>query len=129
MNKGADVNAKDRLGRTPLETAARDNRVGVMTVLMEEGGDLPGSATAALLDATESNATDAVQLLLAAGVDPDHSPDSTGWVALHSAAKWGRLEILQILLDAGATSSLRNKEGKTPKDIARDPAIKAALEE
>lgn len=60
-----------------------------------------------------------VQFLLVRNIDVE-SDDRNGFTALHFAALYGRVAITRQLLEAGATSSVRNLAGKTPADIARD---------
>lgn len=42
-----------------------------------------------------------------------------GYTALHYAAKWDRIEVLAILMAAGADHLLKNWEGETPLVLAR----------
>ena len=48
------------------------------------------------------------------------STDSNGQTPLHSAAKHHHLIAAQILLKAGAKVRPRDKEGKSPLDLAED---------
>ena len=41
-----------------------------------------------------------------------------GWTGLHLAAMLGHLDIVRILLRAGANSRLEDSQGRTPADIA-----------
>ena len=50
---------------------------------------------------------------------PIDLPDRLGHSALHYAAHNGYHEIVAALLNAGASPSLPNAEGKTPLDLAR----------
>lgn len=59
-----------------------------------------------------------VKLLLEKGADVNAHRD--GWTPLHEAASRGKSEIVLLLLQYGADSSIRNKQGKTAADIARD---------
>ncbi|MEX0849123.1 MAG: ankyrin repeat domain-containing protein [Candidatus Dependentiae bacterium] len=43
-----------------------------------------------------------------------------GWTALHYAARTGRKEMVQRLLEAGARSTIKNWKRKTAVDIARE---------
>src|SRR5690606_4898453 len=63
----------------------------------------------------EANRTpaDAVRVLLDAGADPDAVTPDKGESTLHLAARSGKLDIVQILADAGATLDLKNAEGET----------------
>ena len=46
--------------------------------------------------------------------------ENVGWTALHLAALNGHLDIVSILLNKGASTAIRNREGKTALDIARE---------
>ena len=46
--------------------------------------------------------------------------ENGGWTALHLAALNGHLDIVSILLNKGAATAARNREGKTALDIARE---------
>ena len=43
---------------------------------------------------------------------------------LHEAARAGQVEIVQILLRAGADISIRDAQGSTPLDLARTPRLR-----
>lgn len=43
----------------------------------------------------------------------------TGWTALHAAARKGHWAVLCILLDQGGNIQIKDKDGRTPFDIAR----------
>jgi uncharacterized protein len=47
-----------------------------------------------------------------------HIPDNWGLTALHMAANKGALQVLKLLLAAGANPNLKNKDAKTPLDIS-----------
>ena len=64
---------------------------------------------------------DIVRLLLTNGADPNAAYDQTGRdTPLHSAVCRARLEIAQMLLDAGARADIKSAAGKTPLDYAQD---------
>jgi len=46
-----------------------------------------------------------------------------GETPLHIAAARGHLEVVELLLDHGGDSQLRNKDQETPIDLAMDSAI------
>jgi len=61
---------------------------------------------------------DTISTMLEYGIHID--AENVGWTALHLAALNGHLDIVSILLNKGASSSIRNREGKTALDIARE---------
>ncbi len=59
-----------------------------------------------------------VQMALAAGAPPD-SQDEFGDTPLIKAASDGNLELVKLLLGAGASTTVRNQAGQTARDAAR----------
>ena len=92
---GADVNAHDDMGRTPLHRAfTMSGRVPAWVL---------NDVTAALLDA---------------GADPN-ARDSRGATLLHTATTWGGLSReVSLLAAAGADVNARNNAGETALHIA-----------
>jgi ankyrin repeat protein len=50
--------------------------------------------------------------------------DSIGWSALLWASSRGRLSTVQLLIERGADIRIKNKEGKTAMDCAREKGHK-----
>jgi ankyrin repeat protein len=55
--------------------------------------------------------------------------DSNGWSSLHYAADMGTVELVQMLLNAGAKSDLRTHEGLTPVDCAHRRGHHSSVEQ
>lgn len=53
--------------------------------------------------------------------------DQYGWTLLHHAADRDRLDVARILVERGASRSLRNKDGDTAANLATSPEMKALL--
>lgn len=66
---------------------------------------------------------DVVEFLLKSKADI-HAKDNYGWTALHFAAFYGHKDVVAFLLEKGANLLLRNKNGKTPRDLAKNNDIK-----
>lgn len=96
-------------GKTPLIVAIN----GGKGVGMAGGpGDIREGAEPPFREEGNREPADAVRLLLEAGADPDVLAfEDQG--ALHVAAKDGKLDIIRILADAGATLDLENGDGET----------------
>ncbi|WP_409152637.1 ankyrin repeat domain-containing protein [Fretibacterium fastidiosum] len=89
IQAGADVNAKNEYGWTPLMIAAIENTPEVLKVLIEAGADV---------NAKDRN-----------GLTP----------LMHAAGHNTNPEVLKVLLEAGADAKAKNNEGKTALDCAR----------
>jgi len=100
VDKGADVNARNDAGITPLILAATDT--AKLTWLLGKGADpnrRSEDGRTALHVAAQSGATDAVKLLLAAHASANFS---NGDSPLALAAAVGDPELIEALLAAGA---------------------------
>ena len=94
---GADVNARDQYGETPLHEAARYS--GWREIGRGAVADL-GTAV--------------VEALLAAGADV-HARSNGGWTPLHAAADSTlNPAVVEVLLSAGADPDARNEGGNAP---------------
>jgi len=86
---GAPVNDPDCIGQTPLFYAV-----------------------------THCQATELVPILLRAGSNVNAQRTNDGFSALHVAAMVGRLEVANLLLQAGADTTLEDNEGRTAGMVA-----------
>src|SRR5207245_2705282 len=73
------------------------------------------------LHAAAAGGADAMLMgrLIAAGARVNHR-QSSGYTALHEAAAIGNADVVRLLLDSGAQPDVRNTEGQTPADLARE---------
>ena len=127
LRAGADPDARDKKGRTPLHYAAVTGHAAAIAALLEAGADLHArdeyggtpliwAAYSADNDDVAMDVAMIVALLLDAGADPD-ARDEGGWTPLHFAALYGHAAAIAALLDAGADPSARSKYGETPFDL------------
>jgi ankyrin repeat protein len=93
LGAGADVNARDADGITPLMHAAR--------------GDRPEIANPGPTDHPE-----VVELLINRGADVNAKTDS-GFVALFWAARYGHAGVAKVLIAHGAEVNAKDKDGLT----------------
>lgn len=95
--RGADVNATDRQGRTPLHVSCGNQ------------GDRGRGGT-------EENARESVEFLLSVGARTD-ARDSTGRTPLHLAVESGTKAAIEALVEVGATA-VADDAGNTPLHLA-----------
>lgn len=105
VRHGADINATDTDGDTPLITAAHWNEPAAVKKLLELGAEYnfrpPKSGMTALFRAASENRLGIVEILTDAGADTNIATDS-GLTALFSAALRGHMEVAKRLVDCGA---------------------------
>ncbi len=126
LNNGADVNARDWVGATPLHEVAGKS-FEVISLLLKAGADL--NARSALGGtplhqvAKWNRDPKAIIALLDAGADL-HARDDWGNTPLHNAANINHNpEVIVVLLNAGADVHARNRDdwqGRTPIHEAAD---------
>ena len=98
LERGANIEAKDIYGFTPLHLAAFNNNQETVKLLLKKGAEI--------------NAT-------------DHRRGDT---PLHGSIRdWRSPEIIKDLLNVGTNLEIRNTNGKTAKDIAQEERYFQAL--
>ncbi|MDQ6799670.1 MAG: ankyrin repeat domain-containing protein [Acidobacteriota bacterium] len=117
VKAGADVNAKDDRGRTPLFAAVTNGYGGVKATppLIAAGADLKTtyqSGNSIVFEAANSDAAVPLQALIKAGAEID-APNEQGDTPLFLAASLGR-KVTPLLIKLGANVNAKNKEGDTP---------------
>jgi len=105
---GANVNAKDGDGETPLDLTNTE----IADLLREHGGK-HGVINGAAADGD----IEAVKKFLAVGTDVN-TKDGWEWTPLHYAAIRGHKEIAELLIAKGANVNAKNNVGDTPLDLA-----------
>lgn len=112
IRKGAAVDAKTRLGVTPLWIAARNSNTAMITRLLQAHADpniAPPTDGAPLMIAAQRGNAAAVKALLAAGADPNAREARHGQTALMWAAAEGHPDVVRLLIAAGADVRARSK--------------------
>lgn len=122
-DQGIDVNAADQAGRTALMLASYNGHTEIVRFLLEEGANISDQnveGRTPLMFAASGPFPETVELLLSQGADPDEADDIEDWTALMFAASEGHLEVVQTLIDHNADASLKDKDGETAVDFARN---------
>ncbi|MCS6985444.1 MAG: ankyrin repeat domain-containing protein [Leptospiraceae bacterium] len=119
IKAGAEINVQEDEGYTPLMIACWNNYYEIAERLLKAGADTKlrhKTGRSALMIATWKGSVELVRLL--AQRSDINAQDNEGWTALMFAASEGNVEKVKALLSYGASKALKNKAGKTAKDIA-----------
>jgi len=91
-------------GRQPLACAAGEGHVDVADVLIRAGASLEAIQHAIHCAAYEGNSVEVVELLISAGANPE-AKDEEGWTPILVAAQRGHMEVLEVLRKASPNSA------------------------
>ena len=113
----------DEYGRSPLLIAASEGNLPKVLAHLSEGAAIDlqdDDGWTALRFATQARSEEVVRVLLERGANPN-LVDSHGngplWGAVMGAR--GNFGIIQLLIAAGASTSQKNKHGRSPRDMAQ----------
>lgn len=129
LEAGADPN-KESNGTFPLHWACLAGGTETVALLLESGADPHAKCVAdhsprngdsqlyetghAPIDLIRSYVTDELDVLLKAGVDPNHKSEVSGLSLLHRAAMGGSGDFIAKLLEAGADPNHPSRHGDMP---------------
>ena len=129
LDHGAQVEARDPEGSTPLLRAAAHGETGVVKLLLDRGADVAerdGTGQTALnaaacdcpiIDQPETLAV--MKLLLERRIDIEVR-DKSGETPLIHAAEWGRTENVDFLLQKGAKLEAKDTAGNSALSLASE---------
>ena len=137
LERGANVNAKDPAGMTPLLFAAMNGNTRLVELLLARGADVNAVSSAEahgrvkngaisigsltpLLVASAYGPVELVKVLLDAGAKPT-AQDIRKMTPLHLAVSTDHADprIVRLLLNRGADQSIQDRDGLTAADWAR----------
>ena len=125
LEAGDDMEARDKgTGRTALLEAVIAGHAPAVLYLLEKGADINASCKAVGLDslgwAVEQGNVELVMLFLQKGSDPNRIPENSflGRSPLMIAAQKGLLDIVKILLNAGANQGYQDAQGEAAIHLA-----------
>ena len=115
LDRGASIDARDYYGQTALHHAVQRKNLEVIDFLLDRGASIDAQdnyGLTVLSQAVEHDFLDMVILLLSRGASVN--VDAEPLTALHQAARFGRTDIAQLLLDCGASTEAMDVDGMTP---------------
>ena len=117
--EGADVNAKDKEGWTPLHFAAWSGQKEVAEVLLAQGAKIDETEDSGVtpLHLSVSFGERVPELLIAKGANLN-AKDKAGFTPLHMAAGNRSGDVLELLIAKGADIRAGNWMGRTPLHLA-----------
>jgi ankyrin repeat protein len=111
IGAGADVNAADSLGTTPLMWAARYGDAALVERLIKAGANAAAENVLGVTPMSEAaliGSEPVISALLKAGIDPN-SPNPEGETALMLVVRTGQLDAAEALIDAGADVNAKER--------------------
>ncbi|MFC2141340.1 ankyrin repeat domain-containing protein [Acidobacteriota bacterium] len=121
LQHGADIEAKTSFGHTPLLSSIRWDRVEVTELLLKKGANVNPTTelgrTPLIISAIEGN-LELVRLFLDNDADISIKDNNYKKTALHFAALYGQLDIVDALVKKGANVNETDADRKTPLDYA-----------
>ncbi|UKZ53982.1 hypothetical protein TrVGV298_007786 [Trichoderma virens] len=117
VENGADIEAKDSMGRTPLSQAAENGHEAIVKLLVEKGADIEAKdlfGQTPLSQAAENGHEAIVKLLVENGADIEAKDGVFGRTPLLWAIESGHEAIMQLLVEKGADIEVKDIMGRTP---------------
>ena len=118
---GAQVDAANDLGVTPLSLACANGNASLVGTLLKAGADpntTPSSGETPLMTAARSGSTDAVKMLLSHGAEVNSKTPVSEQTALMWALSEKHLDVARTLIEQKANISARSRSGFTPLQFA-----------
>lgn len=118
LKNGEDAEQFNENGLTPLWMAVFKNDTTSVKILIENGADVNGLTKKGLtpiIVGSMANATESVRILIKNGADVNWKSAVVGnQQPIRFASKKGTIELIKMLLDAGADMESNAKDGVTP---------------
>ena len=124
---GTDWQSMSADGFTPLHLACFFNNPKAAKLSLDHGAFADAVARNAakvrpIHSAVAGKSLECVQLLIDHGADPN-TVQQGGFTALMSAAALGNRQICELLIGAGADSAIKDEQGRTASDHAREHGV------
>ena len=122
VSEGAAVDVFDPEHRTPMMFAAFNGHTPVVGYLLEKGAQVDTkdiSGRTALMYASSGPFAETVGLLLKRGAKVNVQGTLEGFTPLMTAAAEGLVDVVRLLLGAGADREIKDKDGDTALSFAQ----------
>ncbi len=125
IKNGADINAQNWHGETPLHKASKKEGWGnkeIMSTLINHGADVnirDNKGQTPLHHASQKNSKEVIPVLIAHGAKVN-AKDKKGQTPLHHASRRSHLDAVTLLIQKGADANSKNNIGMTPLHEASD---------
>ena len=116
LEKGADVNAADQFGRTPLYQATKRGHIDIIKLLLEKGADVNAVNSFGRMPlswASGRGHINIVKLLLEKGANIE-AADQDKRTPLYWATVRGHIDIIKLLLEKEANIEAADQDKRTP---------------
>ncbi|QQS50926.1 MAG: ankyrin repeat domain-containing protein [Bacteroidota bacterium] len=121
IRRGADVNARHKIGKSAMNEALYGNNFEAISILIENGYDIKKDGVS-FRQAVDSRQHQAVKMFLNYGVDVNYcEPDMVfpyNSSPVHVAAKNNDLETVKLLVQHGADVTRKDNYGERPYNCA-----------
>ncbi|KAK8925489.1 Ankyrin repeat domain-containing protein 50 [Metarhizium anisopliae] len=122
LKEGANIDTKNSNERTPLMAAAKYADASMVMFLLEKGADInskDGNSRTPLWWASERPRAAIMKLLLEKGAHVDPQDDNEGKTPLILVVIEGDESLVSLLLQNGASCTIKDKDGRTPLSWAK----------
>nr|QLI56440.1 ankyrin repeat protein [Coriandrum sativum] len=119
IEAGADVNKRDSNQRSVMSLAIQSGNSDMLDILIDTGYVIDNSVDRLLHEAAAVNRVDLMEILCLGYLDMDvNLVDLHGRTALHVAAIYGHVEVIQFVVSVGGNPDIADQHGWTPLHCA-----------
>jgi ankyrin repeat protein len=126
IERGANVNATNKLGQTALLIAGRKGRADVVKALVQAGADVNKADVNDCAPLSFAASASIATMLIERGANVN-AVNRKGQAALLQAAQEGDADVVEVLLKAGADLNKADDDGLAPLSVAASARIATML--